>query len=133
MLWHEIQEALNTSMIKLMGADRPESSPEQKLDLWVKTVYRANDPNLLEQCLKLTTAWTNSIVELLNPEPSIEIKGACPECQEAHSWSLVDGEYLRNAALIATVTAANCRACGATWARQEFQALAARIGQDAAA
>lgn len=133
MLWHELQEAPNTNLIKATGKDWPEASPEQKLDLWVRSVYRANDSYRLEQCLKLTTAWINSIVDLLNPEPTIEIKGACPACRETHSWTLVDGEYLRNAALTATVTGADCRACGARWPQQDFQALAASIGQQAAA
>lgn len=131
-LWNEIQEALNTRVIALTGSDAPRASAEEKLDHWVKSVKQSGAPEDEAHCAKALNAWVNAITDLLNPEPRIELTGQCPVCHQTHSWTLDDGEYFRNTALSATIQSANCRACGTEWPRQEFQALAASINQEAA-
>ena len=126
-LWNEIRETLNTTTITITGHDQPTTTPEQKLELWITTARQTNDQALTQRCIRKTTAWINAINDLINPEPSIEISGACPACHQTHAWTLEDGEYRRNTALTATITTAKCRTCQAEWARQDFENLAATI------
>lgn len=125
-LWSEIQETLNTAMISITGRDHPELAAETKLIAWNDAAVRAGEP-VVGKCVKTTDKWIKDITELLNPEPSIDIKGQCPECHEHHSVLTQDGEKLLNTALTATLLEAKCRNCGASWARQDFAALAESV------
>lgn len=124
-LWSEIQESLNTSYISITGKDNPTLSAEEKLSIWVKA---AKEADVIRRCTDTTGGWIKAIRELLNPTPSVELVGACPACEQTHAFTIEGEEKVRNTALTATVTEANCRSCGAQWDHTQFEELLHQIG-----
>lgn len=124
-LWSDIQEALNTSYISITGQDAPALSAEQKLDTWV---HAATDSETIQRCADTTSKWISEIRELLNPQPSIELLGACPACKQTHAFTDEGDERIRNTALKATTSEAKCRSCGAQWDSTQFEELLHQIG-----
>lgn len=125
-LYNEIRETLNTAFISLTGKDDHSVSPEDKLRAWQKGAEARNE-EAVARCARTTTKWIEAINELINPEAKIELIGACPACGNTHHTEEVDGEPTRNSALYATLTKAECRSCGAVWAKQDMRSLALHL------
>ncbi|MET4618683.1 hypothetical protein ABIE18_000106 [Arthrobacter sp. 2762] len=133
-LWSEIRETLATMHITITGNDEPKLSQESKLQKWAAWTQSDNRGQAARKCLENTTKWMLAIQQMLNPVRRTEIVGPCPQtdCGATHAWTWDEDEYVRNTALTATGTEAQCGACGATWVGTELHELAFQLRKDAA-
>lgn len=131
-LWNEIQESLNTRIIQIDGRDRPDLSPEEKLQRWAAHTLRDPSGEQQQECLKNIVAWAAAIRALLHPVRKTEIVGKCPACQESHAWTWNEDEWVRNTALTAVGLDVSCGACGTQWCGAEaVSGLAATLSEAA--
>lgn len=131
-LWNEIQETLNTRMVQIDGKDRPDLSPEAKLQRWAAHTLQDPSGGLQQQCLRTIVGWAMAIQNLLHPVRKTEILGTCPECRETHAWSWQEDEWIRNTALAAVGLDVTCGACGSQWCGAEAVTSLAVSLRDAA-
>lgn len=133
-LWSEIRETLATMHIVTTGKDEPQLSAESKLQKWAVWTQSDNSGQAARKCLENTTKWMLAIQQMLSPIRRTEIVGSCPQadCGATHAWTWDEDEYVRNTAITATGTEAQCGACGATWVGAELHELAFQLRRDAA-
>lgn len=84
--------------------------------------------------LNLLRRWARAIEELFNPPRTAEIKAACIQCGVREVWRPVDGQVVKQTALVfvrdretGESTQARCLACEAVWLPAQFRYLAEKI------
>lgn len=91
--------------------------------------WRPQDTTRVESITGILKAWATSIDVLFDPQHSMHLKSACPQCgeQTTHRPDAA-GETVRVPALqIDAIAGCTCLACGAFWPPQQFKALATRV------
>jgi hypothetical protein len=101
----------------------------QRIEYWVGQILDEH-PDQTEETATLLGRWVQQIEDLFDPPRRVDIPRACPECRHLHVLQLVDGETVRNTALVAVIREASeprcvvtCRVCGAGWQDHEWEGL----------
>lgn len=108
--------------------DHSQLSPVEHIRAVIALAEQWDDVNAVDWATGWLQHWQRAITNQLDPKRRWHLAEACPVCH-VHMASTVDSgdTVLVPALVVDTTTGADCRACGAHWASEQLEQLAADI------
>jgi hypothetical protein len=105
----------------------PEHHTVNRLRAIVTRSWRPQDTRRIEEIANSVAGFVRRYTELTDDDKR-RIEKPCPRCEQEWSYRTLDGERIRERALLLTSEACHCRSCGARWTSKEFTFLARLLG-----